>query len=191
LNGQDGNRLFVAVEMPAAIRNALTGLRYHFPDLKWTPPDNLHLTLRFIGLVPEESTAAVQQALRSVRHGAFRLTVAGLGLFSRKTGGILWAGMYEEPALRKLKRQVDETLCGPAGLSLPDTPFSPHLTLTRLKKPPSPKLKTLVQEKSAERFGEMPVTAFTLFRSYLYRSGAIHEPLERYALVPKEQSIGE
>jgi 2'-5' RNA ligase len=191
LDRREENRLFVAVETSAAIRSALTGLQFHFPDLKWTPPDKLHLTLRFIGLVPEAGTAAVREALHGIRHGVFRLTVAGLGLFSRKTGGIIWAGVHEEPALRKLKRQVDEIVCGPAGLSLPDAPFSPHLTLSRLKKPPSPALRTLVKEKSTERFGEMPVTAFTLFRSYLYRSGAIHEPLERYALVPEDRSIGE
>ncbi|MDR1686584.1 MAG: RNA 2',3'-cyclic phosphodiesterase [Desulfovibrio sp.] len=185
------NRLFVAVETPAAIRSVLTELRLHFPGLQWTPPDKLHLTLRFIGLVPEAGTAAVQQALRGIRHGAFRLTVAGLGLFPRRTGGIVWAGIREEPALQKLKRQVDEALCDTAGLRLPDGPFSPHVTLTRLKKPPSSALKTLVREKSVERFGEMPVTAFTLFRSYLYRSGAIHEPLERYALTPEDPSLDE
>lgn len=191
MDRQEAIRLFVAVEMSAAIRSSLTELRFHFPDLKWTPPDNLHLTLRFIGSVSEASAATVQQALHGIRHGAFRLTVGGLGLFCRKTGGVVWAGVHEEPALRKLKRQVDEALYCSAGLSLPDESFSPHVTLTRLKKAPPPALKTPVREKSGESFGEMPVTSFTLFRSYLHRSGAIHEPVERYALVPENPRLGE
>jgi 2'-5' RNA ligase len=190
-NGQqEGNRLFVAIEIPEEIKNALTDLQRHIPDLKWTPPAHLHLTIRFIGLVPAATMKAVQESLRRIRHGAFRLTVAGLGLFPRRTGGILWAGVHEEPALRQLRRQVDEALCLQTELSLPDTPFSPHLTLCRLKKLASPTLKNLVKEKIGERFGEFPVTAFTLFRSHLRQSGAIHEAAERYALIPEDRSIG-
>jgi 2'-5' RNA ligase len=190
-SGQDeGNRLFVAIEIPEEIKIVLTDLQRRFPDLKWTPPANLHLTIRFIGLVPVTTMEAVQESLRRVRHGVFRLTVAGLGLFPRRTGGILWAGMHEEPALRQLRRQVNEALCRQTELSLPDTPFSPHLTLSRLKKPASPALKNLVKEKIGERFGEFPVTAFTLFRSHLHQSGAIHEAAERYALIPEDRNIG-
>jgi 2'-5' RNA ligase len=187
---QEGNRLFVAIEIPEEIKIVLIDLQRRFPDLKWTPPANLHLTIRFIGLVPAETMKAVQESLRLIRHGAFRLTVAGLGLFPRRTGDILWAGVHEEPALRQLRRQVDEALCRPAELSLPDTPFSLHLTLSRLKKPASPALKNLVKEKIGERFGEFPVVAFTLFRSHLRQSGAIHEAAERYALIPEDRNIG-
>jgi 2'-5' RNA ligase len=187
---QEGNRLFVAIEIPEEIKTVLTDFQCCFPDLKWTPPANLHLTIRFIGLVSAANLEAAQQALRHIRRGAFRLTVAGLGLFPRRTGGILWAGVHEEPALRQLRRQVDEALCRSAGFCLPDVPFSPHLTLSRLKKPASPALKNLVKEKTGERFGEFSVTSFTLFRSYLRQSGAIHEIMERYALIPESRSIG-
>jgi 2'-5' RNA ligase len=69
-----------------------------------------------------------------------------------------------------------------AGLCLKDALFSPHLTLSRLKSAPPPEMKNLVQAKAAERFGEFPVTAFTLFRSLLRPAGAIHEPVENYPL---------
>jgi 2'-5' RNA ligase len=187
---QEENRLFVAIEIPEEIKIVFTDLQRRFPDLKWTPPANLHLTIRFIGLVPEVTMKAVQESLRRIKHGAFRLTVTGLGLFPRRTGGILWADVHEEPALRQLKQQVDEALCRSAELSLPDAPFSPHLTLSRLKESASPALKNLVKEKIGERFGEFPVTAFTLFRSYLRQSGAIHEAVERYALTPEGRSVG-
>jgi 2'-5' RNA ligase len=77
---------------------------------------------------------------------------------------------------------VDEALRSGAGLDLKDGSFSPHLTLSRLRKPASQELKNLVQTKAAEGFGELPVTAFTLFRSFLRPTGAIHEPVETYPL---------
>jgi 2'-5' RNA ligase len=190
-NGQqEENRLFVAIEIPEEIKTALTDLQCRFPDLKWTPPASLHLTIRFIGSVSAATMKAVQESLRRIRHGAFRLAVVGLGLFPRRTGGILWVGVHEEPALGQLRRQVDEALCRSADLSLPDAPFSPHLTLSRLKKPASQALRNLVKERIGECFGEFPVTAFTLFRSHLRQSGAIHEAMERYALIPEDRNIG-
>jgi 2'-5' RNA ligase len=77
---------------------------------------------------------------------------------------------------------VDDSLRSGAGLDLEDGSFSPHLTLSRLRKPASQELKNLVQTKAAEGFGEFPVAAFTLFRSFLRPTGAVHEPVETYPL---------
>jgi len=177
-----GERLFVALEVPEDVKASLVGLQTCFPGLQWTQAGNLHLTLRFIGLVPQASVAPIQQSLRCVSVCSFRLIVAGLGLFQRKIGGILWAGVNKEAALLQLKQQVDEALRVSAGLNLKDESFAPHLTLSRLKKSLSPALKTLIQAKAAERYGEFPVTGFTLFRSFLRASGAIHESVETYPL---------
>jgi 2'-5' RNA ligase len=174
------DRLFVALEIPEEVKAGLSGLQSCFPGLKWTAAANLHLTLRFIGLVPRARLEPIQQALRRVQSGSFRLTVAGLGLFTRRTGGILWAGVHEEPSLMELKARVDEALCLPAGPK--EETFSPHLTLSRLKSSVSPALKKQVQAKTAQRFGEFQVTGFTLFRSLLRPSGAIHEAVERFPL---------
>ena len=175
-------RLFVAITLPEDVKVSLSALQTCFPDLKWMAPANMHLTLRFIGQVPRERVEIIRQSLRAVRSEAFRLTVAGLGLFQRKDGGILWAGLREEPALPELKRRVDAALRSGAGLNMQDARFSPHLTLIRLKESPSRDLKSLVRMKSTERFGEVPVTVFTLFRSFLHPTGAIHEALETYLL---------
>ncbi|MDR1367529.1 MAG: RNA 2',3'-cyclic phosphodiesterase [Candidatus Accumulibacter sp.] len=183
---REENRLFVALETPNEIRESLCGLRFRFPGLKWTPPGQLHLTLRFIGPVSPEKMGAVQHALSGVRHASFHLTVAGLGLFSRKTGGILWAGVNDEPALRELKRRVDEAIHDATGSSLEEASFSPHFTLSRLKGASPPTLKIQAREASEEMFGEMRASAFTLFRSHLRPSGAIHEAVERYSFTPEK-----
>ena len=175
-------RLFVAIPLPDDVKTRLSCLQDCFPGLKWTALANMHLTLRFIGQVPQDRVAIVRQSLQTVRSDAFHLTVVGLGLFKRRDGGILWAGLREEPSLPELKRKVDAALRSGAGLNLEDERFSPHLTLSRLKKSPSRDLKSLVQTKSAVSFGEMPVTAFTLFRSFLRPAGAVHERMETYPL---------
>jgi 2'-5' RNA ligase len=176
------NRLFVAITLPEALKAKLAGLHADFPGLKWAVPANMHLTLRFIGQTPAERIEIVRRSLRSVRSEAFRLTVTGLGLFQRRAGGILWAGLREEPALPELKRRVDAALRSGSGLNPEDARFLPHLTLSRLKESLLQDMKSLVQAKNAEFFGEVPVTEFTLFRSFLCPTGAVHEPMEIYPL---------
>ena len=176
-----GDRLFVALEIPEDVKAVLCRLASCFPGLKWTSPAAMHLTLRFIGQVPGAGAEQVQQSLRRVAGGSFHMTVAGLGLFTRKAGGILFAGAHHAD-LPKLKKQVDEVLHVSAGLSMPEDAFTPHITLSRLKHAASPALKNQVQVKARERFGEIAVTGFTLFRSLLRPAGAVHEPVERYPL---------
>ena len=158
-----GERLFVALEIPTDVKAGLSGLQSCFPGLQWTPANNLHLTLRFIGCVPQAHIERIQQSLRLVTCASFHLIAAGLGLFQRKTGGILWAGVNKEPALLQLKHHVDETLRVSAGLHLKDESFSPHLTLSRIQSPVSPALKAQVQEKAAVRLGEFAVTGLRVF----------------------------
>ena len=178
-------RLFVAVELPEEIKTRLLNVQSLISGLKWTPVANLHLTLRFIGQVPQNRAASLQQALYRVKAASFRLHVAGLGLFQQRGGSILWAGVEKEPTLMHLKRLVDEELWASGALCADEKMYSPHVTLSRLKKPISPQLKNLVQENAAAHFGTTDVSDFVLFRSLLRPSGAIHEPVERYQLYGK------
>ena len=173
-------RLFVAVELAEKLREQLYGLQSReIQRLKWSA--NLHLTLRFIGQVSPERAELIRQCLRQTQSGPFVLTIAGLGLFKRRTGGLLWAGAHKTPALENLKQQVDQALLA-AGLNFAPEDYFPHITLSRMKKPVPLLLKKTVSEKASARFGEMTVTEFILFRSLLRPSGAIHEPVEKYRL---------
>jgi 2'-5' RNA ligase len=189
------SRLFVAIPLPETLKSRLAGLNVDFPDLKWAAPETRHITLRFIGYTPVERVEAVRRALRSVKGEAFTLTAVGLGIFQHRDNSVLWAGIQEEPALPALKLMVDNALRSGAGLDLKDEPFSPHLTLSRVKRmtpvsrrnPALRKLRDIVQSRAAERFGEIPVTGFTLFRSLLRPTGAIHEAVETYPLEASSQ----
>jgi 2'-5' RNA ligase len=184
------SRLFVAITLPETLKSRLAGLHVDFPDLTWDAPETMHLTLRFTGRTPAERVDTVRRSMRDVKGRAFCLIAAGLGLFQRRDRGVLWAGIQEEPALTELRLMVDEALRLGAGLDLEDKPFSPHLTLSRLKhmipKGRRPQgireLRNIVQTRAAEHFGKIPVTSFTLFRSLLLPTGAVHEAVEIYPL---------
>ena len=176
------DRLFVALELSEETKRCLLDLSSFFPGIKWVTIKNLHLTLRFIGSVPSEHAELIRQALHNVSCGSFNLTIAGLGLYQREIGDVLWARVNTDPNLIKLRKQIDERLQSSAGLRPEKNDFSPHITLSRLRKSASPSLKNLIHEKAAEHFCETPITDFTLFRSLLRQSGAIHESLERYRL---------
>ena len=178
---EDGKiRLFVALDLPEAIRNGLAALRRDIPGCRWSSA--LHLTLRFIGEVGPDQATAARKALREVNTGCFSLTVQGLGLFARSSQTILWAGVRQEPGLLALKQAVDTLLAVHAGLAKPQGRFTPHITLARLKTTPAPELRAFVKERDHAAAGRFPVSSFGLFSSILAPGGAVHTLEERYPL---------
>jgi 2'-5' RNA ligase len=126
-------RLFVALVPPATVRTELAELAAPLPGMRWTPPDNLHLTLRFIGDTPPEKQAALEEALARVRVEPFILPVGLLGLFpTRGAPKVLWAGVgHGHTRLYQLRQQVDEALLS-VDTALDVHRFHPHFTLGRL-----------------------------------------------------------
>lgn len=86
-------RLFVALELPGAVLTRLEALKAELPELPRAPRNTLHLTLRFIGNVPEEDLPGIKLALGSVRSGRFFLRVRGLGIFAQNRQIVLWVGL--------------------------------------------------------------------------------------------------
>jgi 2'-5' RNA ligase len=172
----DTLRLFVAVDLPDAIRARLVEARKDFPGLRWTPPENMHLTLRFLGETGRQE--AVRNALRAAHVAPFSLRLSALGLFERRHHTILWAGLENSAPLSALKRQVDDLLAGALGLER-ERAFSPHITLCRVRGG----LPSGLREQAAGYcFADksFAVQSFTLFRSVLLPAGASHMCLERY-----------
>lgn len=126
-------RLFVALVPPAAVQAELAALAAPLPGVRWTPAENLHLTLRFIGDTDPDRQAALAEALARVRVAPFVLPVGGLGLFpSRGPAKVLWAGVgHGHPRLYQLRQQVDEALLS-VDPALDVHRFHPHFTLGRL-----------------------------------------------------------
>lgn len=132
-------RLFVAVVPPPVVREeALRGAR-SLPwegNVRWLPPENVHLTLKFLGEIPETEIPALTPALGAAcaEHAAFELALSGAGAFpSKKRARVLWVGVGEgSQALRELAGTVEEALAS-LGFAREKRPFHPHATVGRAR----------------------------------------------------------
>jgi len=171
-------RLFVALVPPAPVRAELAALAAPLGGMRWTPADNLHLTLRFIGETTPERQDALADALRRVRVESFVLPVGGTGLFpSRGPAKVLWAGVgHGHPRLHQLRKQVDEALLTvDPGLAMPG--FHAHFTLGRLEANHEPKaIARFLERHRAFEAPPFRVAEFHLMASEL-RAG--HPPAYR------------
>jgi 2'-5' RNA ligase len=175
-------RLFVAVELPALIRERLAILCGGVPGARWLAPETMHLTLRFIGEVPEGAFGDIDAALSDVHAPGFSLSLDGIGSFGN--GGrprVIWAGVSRNPALDHLHGKIESALVR-AGLPPEGRKFTPHVTLARIKSGKSGRVGEFVAAHNPFQAGPFQVTGFTLFSSFLSHSGAIHTPEAVYPL---------
>lgn len=177
-------RLFVALELPEDVLTRLEALKEEFSELPWASRNTLHLTLRFIGNVPEEDVPGIRAALGHVRGSRFFLQARGLGVFAQSRRTILWAGLEPSPDLLALKRRVDAALEKVPALGPAHGPFAPHITLSRIRKNRPATLGRFVDAHAGTDLGGFHVNSFALFRSELTPGGAIHFLEEAYRLLP-------
>jgi RNA 2',3'-cyclic 3'-phosphodiesterase len=165
-------RLFCAIELPDGLRDRLIALGGGMPGARWVPEDNLHVTLRFIGEVPESSFDDIAAALSGVHVEAFDLTVAGVGHFEQsRRPTVLWARVEKNAALVHLRDRIESALRR-AGVKGEDRHFMPHITLARLDRDVTPeRVAAFLGANSLFRAAPFRVEQFTLFSSVLGRSG--------------------
>jgi 2'-5' RNA ligase len=132
-------RLFVAINLPASVRDAVYAdagpLRSVAPRVKWVAPASLHVTLKFLGSQDDAMLPALERALADVasRHAAVDVETRRLGAFPNfRRPRVVWVGMTGAGALGGIARDVDRSL---ASLGIPSEtrPFRAHLTLGRVK----------------------------------------------------------
>ena len=186
-------RLFVAVDLPEAIRAALKQLiqklRAELPDLRWVRPEGIHITLKFLGEVSEADASAVRRELEASVPGCappFDVRIAGMGTFPdnpRQRPRVLWAGVgAERGSLATLQQRVEEA-CARAGQARERRPFAPHLTLARVgDSGPPPTLAQVVWAYREIDLGGFSVDGVTLFQSILGPQGATYRNLGGFAL---------
>lgn len=175
-------RLFVGIPLPDHVRATLAGLCSGLPGAKWVAPENLHVTLRFIGEVNGGDAEDLHEALSRIQSSAFELTVAGLGCFeSGRRVRTLWAGIVKEERLSRLYEKV-ESAAVRSGLEPDRRKFKAHVTLARFKNGGSPRIGSFIESNNRLALGPFPVHQFTLFRSFLGREGPHYEALAEYPL---------
>ena len=133
-------RTFIAVDLAVGVKDRLIALQEELgrsaSGVKWTRPENLHLTLLFLGEVAELEVVSICRVVqqRARKHGPFSLEVAGLGAFpNARRPKILWAGITDGvPELRALQADLEEGLLDLGCYRREDREYTPHLTLGRL-----------------------------------------------------------
>lgn len=160
-------RLFVGIALPEAVRRDLASVMEGLEGVRWSPPENLHLTLRYIGETEPERQERMEQALGRVRVEPFVLPVEGLGLFpSRGAAKVLWAGLGgAHTRLFQLRKQVDEALLA-VDLTLEVRSFQPHVTLGRLTETHDRK----ALERFLRRHAEFEAAPFRVAEFHLFAS---------------------
>ncbi len=177
------HRLFVAIDLPEEMKQWVAKLRREkIPGARWVPVDQLHLTLRFIGEVDDTTLETIRQTLGAVRSAPFRLVVQVMGHFPpRKAPHVLWVGADAGAALADLQCQVEKGVQA-AGLAPEPRPFSPHITIARLRDTPPHVAAEFEKRHQAFACAPFEVTAFHLYESTLTGKGAIHTLVRSYPL---------
>ncbi len=179
-------RLFVGIDMPAAIKDATAALieriRPWASDAKWVPRDNLHVTLSFLGEVKEERLPELESALTKAAAsvpGPIPTAPQGSGAFpSARRARVLWVGLEDEGGkLAGLAAAVTAAL-EPLGFLPEKRAWAAHLTLARFRVPGD--ARALLEEPVPGDAFEVAET--TLFRSKLARPAPAYEPLRRFPL---------
>ena len=184
-------RLFLAAELPDEVRRRLAeaqeALKPARLPVKWTRPEAIHLTFRFLGETPEAHVPAIGEAVsRNLEEDTarFRLEARGVGVFpDHGRPRVIWAGIEGDlAAAGRLKEALDKAL-RPLGFAEEERPFRPHLTLGRLVDGRlAPDWRARVGDLAGERFGAIEVGACVLFRSHLLPEGARYDALRRFPL---------
>ncbi len=185
-------RLFVAVNFPPQVRQDLWQATAPLRDLdlpmKWVRPDGIHLTLKFLGDVPEERDGEVHAALQRAAAGARALTLAlgaaaaggagemGFGVFPDFTRPrVVWVGIAPEPALEILQHRVEQEFA-PLGFATEARPFHPHVTLGRAARQARPRDFAGLEAAlgRVEFVASVLVGALDLMQSTLQSGGAVY-----------------
>jgi RNA 2',3'-cyclic 3'-phosphodiesterase len=182
-------RLFIAIEIPEDVRNALAALlrelRAIAPAAKWVRAENLHVTLKFLGHSEPEKLGAIEQALTAVHSPQpVALQFCGLGFFpNEKRPRVFWAGMEASANLRALAEDIDHAVTQ-LGFPAENRPFAPHLTLARFDPPGLPaKLDVAVKQHASTRFGSLNTSMFHLIESKLKPTGAEYTTVKSFPFV--------
>lgn len=175
-------RLFIAIDLPEPVRNRLADLRADIPGARWVTPEQLHLTLAFLGEVDESSSEQLQAELAKIRSGAFILRFGRAGCFPHpRNPRILWVGLQPEPRLLQLAQLVRETALS-CGIPQEERPFAPHITLARCRQPAVKEVGGFLARQTGLEGERVMVREFILFQSVLTAKSALHTPLKRFPL---------
>lgn len=180
-------RLFTGLDLPAEVVAHLDSLIDQLRPaarIKWSPPANLHVTIRFIGEWPEARLPELRAALAGLPgHPPIAVAVRTMGFFPNPhSPRIFWAGVEASPDLATLAAETNHAL-EPLGLQAEGRPFSPHLTLARVKETvPMQTLREAIAALPSLDFGSFTADRFFLYQSRQGAGGSVYTKLAEFPL---------
>ncbi|MFZ0448921.1 MAG: RNA 2',3'-cyclic phosphodiesterase [Desulfatiglandaceae bacterium] len=189
-------RSFLAFELPRQMKDIVSGIsagmRAVLPEARWVRVDHIHLTVVFLGQIPESSLEGIADVAKSVcdRYDSFEIALKGAGVFSGlRNPRVLWVGLQGELERMGYCRNALQKRLTPFGIKKENRKFRPHLTLCRFRKgaksgPQLVKILDGYREISSPFFR---LNALSLFKSDLTSRGSIYTRLTAWPLAGKKQ----
>ena len=186
-------RVFIAIDIDEVVRQDLGDLQAELQgkvdikrgDAKWVNPENIHLTLKFIGEAKDPQVVDICNVAKEVacRHEKFDIECEKVGHFGGKSARVLWVGAGENcPQLLELQKNLEKRLAD-IGWPKENRKYAAHLTLCRVRNSRAGvKLARLAGEYSDFKLGTIIAEAVTVFQSELTPSGPIYTVLGNYEL---------
>jgi len=189
-------RTFIGVPLAAAIRDRLVALQEQFTEtgvaVKWVEPENLHVTMLFLGEVDAREVLTVCKTVESVTAGIapFAMRVAGVGCFPNpRRPRTIWAGIEEgSQELVELHDALEQPLMEQGCYRREERAFTPHITLGRVKGESNTRALSEALKQQADWFaGHMTVTEMHVMSSELTKDGPVYTVMSRARLVRGEE----
>jgi 2'-5' RNA ligase len=186
-------RVFIAIDIDEDNRAALGNLQQRLQskvdikksDAKWVKPENIHLTLKFLGEIRDEQVVDVCNVVKEVadRHNSFDLDIESVGHFGGRNARVLWIGTGKgRENLLQLQKDLEQQLAS-AGWPPEKRAYSGHLTLCRVRHPKAGfKLAQIAGEYRDFKLGIMPAESVSVYQSELTPAGPIYTVLGEYEL---------
>jgi 2'-5' RNA ligase len=172
-------RCFIALELPKELKSDISSLTENLrdsgADVRWVPSENLHLTLKFLGNVPEEGLPGIRERVEeaAARSRSFKALLSGVGVFpGARRPRVVWIGLEDADELPALQGRIDENLRA-LGFQPEGRPFSPHLTIGRVRSQKGTvRLMKGLEALKDTVFGEFTAGSVSVMKSRLGPSGA-------------------
>ena len=172
-------RVFIAIDIPQSLRKKIIAIQNSLPEFegKTTEPENLHLTLKFLGEVDSNDVKNIKERLKEIKFKSFETEITDIGVFNPDNIRITWLHMKNCDSLQK---KIDECL---EDFFEPEKRFMSHLTIARVKQVKNK--KTFLNELKKIKFDKIrfKVDNFKFKQSVLTETGSIYEDLAIYDLI--------
>ena len=171
--------------MKASLAGIQQSLKKSEADIRWVKTDNIHLTLKFLKDIEEESVTGIIQVLKGTcrNHKVFSIEISDIGTFPiKRSPRVLWTGINDNGELLKLQSEIEKGMAS-LGFGPEKRAFSPHLTIGRFRSSQGREaLMEKVEMIKHDSFGLFDVRSIYLIKSDLKPSGAVYSRIAEFPL---------